>query len=190
MQPEKLTFKKTCNIRASESLDDVNPVENWSSKAKGTSVAAHLITMFGPVTIVRVPVTCLSNLLAPGPVDTKGSMSRPAMAQLGVKRSHLVQCSAECTTFKLTITWSERQNQPEYLSWPECMNTPGYRGTYKMRSSKEFHPIMAIYLGSLHAIRLEFSWKVSAFCNAIERKLPCGCVVERSIALHFRYCLP
>ena len=43
LQSEKFTFKKTCHIRASESLHDVTPVESWSSKAMGTSVAAYFL---------------------------------------------------------------------------------------------------------------------------------------------------
>ena len=43
LQSETFTFKKTCNIRASEILHDVTPVETWSSKAMGTSVAAYFL---------------------------------------------------------------------------------------------------------------------------------------------------
>ena len=45
LQSEKFTFKKTCNIRDSESFHDVTPVETWSSKAMGTSVAAYFFTI-------------------------------------------------------------------------------------------------------------------------------------------------
>ena len=41
LQSETLTFKK--HARASESPRDVIPVETWSSKAMGKSVAAYLL---------------------------------------------------------------------------------------------------------------------------------------------------
>ena len=40
LQSEKITFKKTCNIK---SLHDVTPVESWSSKVTGTSVEAYFV---------------------------------------------------------------------------------------------------------------------------------------------------
>ena len=43
LQSEKLTKQNTHNIRASESFHDVSPVETWSSKATGTSVAAYFV---------------------------------------------------------------------------------------------------------------------------------------------------
>ena len=76
LQSEKLTFKKTCNIRASASLHGVTPVETWSSKAMGTSVAAYIFfTIFGPVTFLGA--SNFSNLLAPQASGYKSLMSRP-----------------------------------------------------------------------------------------------------------------
>ena len=43
LKSAKLTFKKTCNIRASESLHDVTRVKTWSSRVTGTSVAAYFV---------------------------------------------------------------------------------------------------------------------------------------------------
>ena len=68
LQSEKCAFKKNI-IRVSESLHDVTPVKTWSSKAMGTSVAACLFTIFGPITFWG-PVT-FQIYWPPGPVDTK-----------------------------------------------------------------------------------------------------------------------
>ena len=43
LQSKQLILKTICNIRASESHHDVTPVETWSSKAMGTSVAAYFL---------------------------------------------------------------------------------------------------------------------------------------------------
>ena len=45
LQFEKLTCKKTCNIRASESLHDVTPVETWSSKVMGKSIGSSIFSL-------------------------------------------------------------------------------------------------------------------------------------------------
>ena len=69
LESEKFTFTKTCNIRVSESLHDVNPVETWSSKVMGTSVAAYVA--------YNSRASNFSNLLAPWASGYKCLMSRP-----------------------------------------------------------------------------------------------------------------
>ena len=63
-----------------------------------------------------------------------------------------------------TLSWSERSRQPESLSWPEHLNTPEYRSTFKLRTAKQCHQIMTIYVGSSHVIILKF--QVLTFQNA------------------------
>ena len=70
LQSEKLTFKKTCNIRASESLHNVTPVETWSSEAMGTSVAAYFLYNIRVSNFLGGPVT-FQIYWTPRPVDTK-----------------------------------------------------------------------------------------------------------------------
>ena len=54
---KKKSFRKTCNIRASESLHDVTPDETWSSKAMGTSVAAYFVYNIRASNFFGGPVT-------------------------------------------------------------------------------------------------------------------------------------
>ena len=70
LPPKTLTFKKTCNIRASENLHDVTPVETWSSKAMGKSVAAYFLYNIWASNFFGGPVT-FQIYWPPGPVDTK-----------------------------------------------------------------------------------------------------------------------
>ena len=51
-------------------------------------------------------------------------------------------------TDQLTLLWSECLNQPEPFSWPEQLNTPEYRHTFKPCTLKQCHSMMIIYFGS------------------------------------------
>ena len=70
LQSENFTFKKTCNIRASESLHDVTPVKTWSSNVMGTSVAVYFLYSIRASNFWGGPVTFQIHWPG-GPVDTK-----------------------------------------------------------------------------------------------------------------------
>ena len=108
-------------------------------------------------------------------------------------RIHLF--TRQCLKVCLTLSWSECLKQPESLSWPECVNMPKYRGTFKLRTAKQCHQIMAIYFGSSHVTILKFHWQVSTFRNAGDFHGYNGVnclvffLVNLNSELHFRYCL-
>ena len=58
--------------KSSESLHDITPVETWSSKAKGTSVAAYFFYNIRASNFLGGPVT-LQTYWPLRPVDTKVS---------------------------------------------------------------------------------------------------------------------
>ena len=78
LQSEKLTLKKPCHIRASESLHDVTSVETWSSKATGTLVAAYFVYYIWASNFLGGPVTF--QIYWPPCQWIKNLMSRPDLS--------------------------------------------------------------------------------------------------------------
>ena len=107
-----------------------------------------------------------STLCDLGPLPTM--LLKHVFTQLGTV-TNVINVSQRSDIFFLmilTLLWSERPNQPESLSWSERPNQPEYRGTFKLRTVKLCHQIMANYFSSSHVVMFKCNWQPSIFCNA------------------------